>query len=473
MRPLARLAAPLALAVLAGCAVGPGYHRPEIAAPPRHRDAPPQTDSLASFADLAWWQAMPDTTLQSLVREALANNHDLRIAVARVEAARASSGIAGAPLWPWLSAGASGSHLERSEYFGVRDPIPTNNFQYGGSVSWELDVFGRVRRQKEAAVAEEAAAEYDQRGVAMSLVAEVARQFIQLRELDMRLEIAHRTLDSREATLKLFTRRHTGGVASGLEISQAKGDLQDVASVIPNLERQVAMTENSLSALLGRNPGPIVRDTLLDLRLSPPQVPSGLPSQLLERRPDVMAAEERLRAANARVGVATALYFPSIDLSAFLGGMKLELPDGSTSNPSAWSVGGSLFQPLFQAGRIRNVNRAARAEYDASREQYLGAAQNSFREVADALVTVGKTREQVGHLDLRVAALAEGSRLAKVRYDGGLSSYLEVLDADRQLFAGENDLAGARGNLWRAYVELYRTLGGGWTVPADSTTAHH
>jgi multidrug efflux system outer membrane protein len=416
---------------------------------------------------------MPDTTLHQLVDEALVNNHDLRIAVDRVEAARANSGIAGAPLWPWLSAGLSGTHLDRSEYFSLRDPIPVNNFQYGGSVSWEVDLFGRVRREKEAAVAEELGTEYDQRGVAMSLVSEVARQFILLRELDMRLGIAHRTLDSRQATLKLFTRRHLGGVASGLEISQAKGDLQDVASVIPNLERQIAMTENSISALLGRNPGPIVRDTLFNLTVSPPQVPVGLPSQLLERRPDVMAAEQRLRAANARVGVATALYFPSINLSAFLGGMKLELPDGSTSNPTAWSAGGSLFQPLFQANRIRNVNRAARAEYDASREQYLGAAQNSFREVADALVTVGKTKDQVEHLDLRVAALADGSRLAKVRYDGGLSSYLEVLDADRQLFAGENDLAGARGNLWRAYVELYRALGGGWSVPADSLGAHH
>jgi multidrug efflux system outer membrane protein len=334
--------------------------------------------------------------------------------------------------------------------------------------AWEVDVFGRVRREKEAAVAEELAAEYDWRGVMIALVSEVAQEFVTIRELDMRLVIAHATLESRRATLKLFTQRKTGGVASRLETSQAEGDLQDVAAVIPDLERRLAIEENSMSVLLGRNPGPISRDSLFNIAAIPPAVPAGLPSQLLERRPDVMAAEERLRAANARTGEATALYFPNISLSGFLGGTSLELANLTKPGAAAWSVGGDLFQPLFQGGRIRGINRTAQAEWDASREQYFAAAQQSFRDVADALVSLEKLQERVARLGDRVVALEDGVRLSKVRYEGGLSSYLEVLDADRQYFAGANDLAGARGDLWRAYVDLYRALGGGW--PAEPAT---
>ena len=460
------------LLTLAGCAVGPRYRRPDLEVPAAHRAAPVDSasaavaaaDSLASIADLAWFEVFEDTTLRALVREALAANHDLRIAAARVQQARASAGIAGSPLWPWvgLQGGATRQQLSK-DLLELPDGQIRNVFEAGAAVSWEIDLFGRIRREKEAAVAEALAAEYDRRGVVQSLVAEVAATYFSLRELDARLEIARGTFETRRGTLELFTRRYRGGVASRLETSQAEADMQATAAAIPDLERQIAITENALSVLLGRNPGRIARPPLGERRMRDPStIPAGLPSQLLERRPDVAAAEERLRASNARVGAAFAQYFPTIDLTGFLGAQSRELSNLTTADAAIWSVGGGLFQPVFQGGRIRNVNKAAKADWEASVEIYLLTAQRSFQEVADALVTVEKLRQVESELVKRVAALEEGARLSKMRYDGGLSSYLEVLDADRQLFDGANALAGARGNLARAYVQVYRALGGGW-----------
>ena len=477
MRRLTRLAPVLALALLTGCAVGPGYHRPEVDIPPQHRGAPADTvaPSLAdsatrSIADLQWFDAFQDTTLKGLIGQALAGNHDLRIAAARVTQARAQAGIVASALWPWFGLQGSAQRQQISEDVIDRpgDQI-TNYFDAGAAVSWEVDVFGRIRRETWAARAEARAAEYDRRGVVQSLVAEVAAQYFTLRELDERLIVARATLESRRGTLDLFTKRYKGGVASRLETSQAEADLRATAAAIPNLERQIAITENAIQVLLGRSPGPVPREPLVPSTPEPRPVPAGLPSQLLERRPDVCAAEERLRAANDRVGAATAQYFPTISLTGFLGGQTRDLSSLTNPGAAAWSLAGGILQPLFQGGRIRKLNQAARADWEATAETYLVTAQRSFQETADALVTVVKLREAVVEQERRVDALSVGLRLAKSRYEGGLSSYLEVLDADRQLYAGANDLAGARGDLQRSYVQLYRALGGGWD--ADVTPA--
>jgi multidrug efflux system outer membrane protein len=463
-----RILGALALsAVLSGCLVGPNYERPSVPTPAGYRgaDSTAVADSAASLADLVWWDLFRDSTLQVLIRGGLAGNYDLRAAVARVDEARALIGVARSELYPWLDASASGSYGESP----VSD-VPESGDQRRTilhadlGLSWELDLFGRVRREGEAAVAQFLGTEQARRGVVLSLVATVAQAYFNLRELDLELEIAYRTLETRRGTLDLFRTRFEGGVASQLEVSQAAADVALIESTIPDLQRRIAAQENLINFLLGRGPGPIARGSALGVQYLPPEVPAGLPSALLERRPDVVEAEEVLVAANAKVGAAKANFFPQLSLTGLFGFASLELQDVATSEGLIWSVGGGLLQPIFQGGRIRKNYEASLARREQAVALYLKAALNAFREVSDALVAVQRVREAREASERQVAYLREAAELARLRYEGGVSSYLEVLDADRQLFSAENTLARTQGFQLNSYVNLYRSLGGGWNA---------
>ncbi|HUO51543.1 MAG TPA: efflux transporter outer membrane subunit [Gemmatimonadaceae bacterium] len=464
-------AAALAALALAGCMVGPKYERPTVPTPAGFRgaDSAHIADSAKSIADVAWFDYFRDTTLQRLVHEALAGNFDLTIATSRVAQAQAQYGIARSPLYPQVGLGAAASANQLST---AANQVPAGGNRYPQSyqanlgLSWELDLWGRVRSLSASAQAQYLATEEARRGVLVSLVAEVSQAYFDLRELDLELAIAYGTLKTRQGTLQLFQQRFEGGVASGLEVSQAQGDVAFTQTTIPALQRQIAQQENFINFLLGRGPGPVARPTAMDTTFALPAIPVGLPSQLLERRPDVMAAEDQLISANADVGVAKANFFPQISLTGLFGVASATLGDLGSTNALIASAGGTLLQPIFTGGRIKQSYALALARRDEAVAQYLKAAQNAFRESSDALIGVQRAGEVRFFAEQQAAALKEGARLARVRYDGGLSNYLEVLDADRRYYQAQNELARAMGTQADAYVELYRALGGGWN--ADS-----
>src|SRR5262249_32112621 len=335
-------------------------------------------------------------------------------------------------------------------------------------LNWELDLWGRVRSLSASAEAQYLATEDARRGVLISLIASVSQAYFDLRELDYELAIAKNTLKTREGTLQLFENRFKGGVASGLEVAQAQGDVAVTQAAIPNLERRIAQQENLINFLLGKGPGPIVRTALIDTAFAVPAVPLGLPSTLLQRRPDVMASEELLVSANADIGVAKADYFPRISLTGLFGVASTDISNLFSANSIIASAGGSLLQPIFTGGRIKQSVALAYARRDEAIAQYLKSAQSAFRETADALIAVQKTGEVRKATESQAIALKEAARLARVRYDGGLSNYLEVLDADRRYFQAQNEFAQSVGAQANSYVALYLALGGGWTA-TDST----
>ena len=459
----------LAAAVLAGgCTVGPNYKRPELAAPEQHRGLEGAAVET-SLADLPWWEMFSDPQLQELIREAIAANTDLRVAAARVVEARARAGVAKSFLYPEIGAAAGydiGQVSRKSEpAFGSGDR-KYENWQAGFTLAWEIDLFGRIRRESEAAYAIYLATEEARRGVLITLVADVASNYFLLRELDLELEIAHRTLGTNDETVDFYRTRLKGGVSNRLEVDQAVANRARTSATIPDFERLIAITENSLSVLLGRLPGPIARGAVLDSQMMPPQVPAGLPASLLERRPDVLRAEQLLVASNADVGAAKALFFPTISLTGFLGGVSHELGDLADSDASRSSLSAGLLQPIFQAGRIRRNYEAAKARYDQAVAEYEKAALDGYREVADSLVTIEKLAEVRVELEAGVEALADAAKLARSRYDTGLANYLEILIADQELFRQELLLAQTRGQELRAVAGLYRALGGGWQSEA-------
>ena len=460
----ASLAAALA-AFLPACAVGPNYSRPQMPTPPQHRfvEGPAQAESLA---DLPWWEVAKDPQLQALVREAIAKNLDLRVATARVEEARAVAGIAKSFLFPEVNLtggyGAQQTSRLSDPPQGTRDQKTYQNWNAGLGLSWEIDLFGRLRREKEAAFAEFLATDQGRRGVLITLVADVASTYFQVRELDLELEIARRTLQLNDETVDFYDRRLHGGVSNRLELDQAQANRALTASTIPDIEQQLATTENALSVLLGRVPGPIERGTALTDQWRSPQVPAGMPAALLERRPDVVQAEQLLVASNANVGAAKALFFPTISLTGLLGTVSGEFSNLLKSESNVWSLNPGLFQPLFQAGRLRRNYDAAKARFDQALAQYQKSALNGYREVADSLVTIQKLAVRRVEQEKGVEALRDASKLSRERYDSGLANYLEVLIADQQLFALELQLAKTRGAEMRALVQLYRALGGGW-----------
>ncbi|HEY8493820.1 MAG TPA: efflux transporter outer membrane subunit [Myxococcota bacterium] len=455
----AAAAAALAALVLAGCALGPRYQRPAELAPEAYRDAP---QDPASIADLPWFEVFGDAALRGLVEEALANNRDLAAAAARVEQARALAAVQRGELFPDLGYEAD-AWRERDASFGAptRGTGTQNNYLGLLNAAWEIDVWGRIRRATEAARAELLASESFRRGVVLSLVTGVAQAYFELRELDLELEITRRTVDTFRETRDLFERQFRGGVASRLDVLRGEAALAQAAATVPEIERQIVAKENELSLLLGRPAGPIERGDALTAQALPPEVPAGIPSQLLERRPDVLEAEQVLRAETARIGERVAAFFPRIGLTAVAGRTSGEL-DSVLSGPSFWTLVGNAVGPLFTFGRTWYGWRASEAAARAALQSYQQTVLQALADVSNALTareTLARTRAEQ---ERAVEALAEALRIARIRYVGGLATYLEVLDAQQQLLPAELALARTRRDELIAVVALYRALGGGW-----------
>jgi NodT family efflux transporter outer membrane factor (OMF) lipoprotein len=465
--------AAVAMTLLAGCMLGPDYQRPTLPLPAQYRDAepPPPGREAFSLADLQWFELFRDDSLQALVHTALQQNYDVRIAVARITEAQAQLGVTRSFLFPQLDANGTVARDRLSEERFLSAPSGKNEgntFLLGLSLIYEIDLWGRLRRETEAARAELLSTEWAQRAILVSLVANVARTYFELRELDLDLEIARRTFASREKSLRLTRSRQEQGIATRLDIRQAEQLLYTAAARIPDLERLITQKENEIRLLLALPPGDIRRGLPLTEQPLPPEVPAGLPAALLERRPDIRQAEEVLVAANARIGSAKALYFPTFSLTGFLGLESDDLKDFATASARTWTIGLGLLQPIFNAGRIRSINEAAAARQLQTLAQYEQVIQTAFREVSDALVGYRKSREQRVQQELLVAALVDSAALANTRFLGGIDSYLQVLDAERQLFDAELELARVRDSELLNLVQLYKALGGGWT-PEQST----
>jgi multidrug efflux system outer membrane protein len=457
----AALAVVTAAATLTGCVVGPNYQRPALNIPGQHRGQV-EPAQAASFADQPWWEVFHDDVLQGLIAEALKNGYDVQLAAWRVEEARANAGIARSQYFPALQGQAQAGYGRQSE-FSATPSAQGALLELNVNASWELDLWGRVRRTNEAALAAFFSSEEAKRGVYLSLASEVATEYFQLRELDLQLEIARRTTGAFQETFDLFNHRLQGGAASALETSSAEALLAATAANIPDLERQIVAQENQLAFLLGRNPGSIARGAVLNDQFLPPSIPVGLPADLLKRRPDLRQAEQTLIAANANVGVANADFFPRISLTGAFGSISPQFsqifPAGRT-----WSIGGGLLTPVFQGRLLRAQYDAAVARWQQAKVMYEQSVTNSFSEVSTALVAYQKYAEVETARVREVTAYREAVRLANTRYVAGLSDYLEVLQAEQQLFPAEILLAQSRYNRLATLVQLYRALGGGWQL---------
>jgi multidrug efflux system outer membrane protein len=461
---------------LMGCAVGPDYKPPVIDSPSTFRGDATATNGPS--AELAWWRVYRDATLQALIREAFTNNYDLRIAVARVQQARALAMQARSQFVPSVDYNGSVSR-GRNDLFG--SPYPNDAATLSTPVAtlnafWEVDLWGRVRRLNESARARFLASEEARRGVRLSLLSDVATAYFQLLELDQELEIASRTTNSFAESLRIFSQRVEGGTASGLESARAEAALDDAAAALPSIREQISATENQLRVLLGRNPGPIERPVSL-LAQSMPDIPAGLPSALLQRRPDVRQAEQLLRAANAQVGESVAEFFPKIGLTAFLGKISPELSAFTLGGANAWGIAAEGTGPIFEGGRLVGQYRQTKAARNQAELQYRQSVLNAFREVSDALVSRVQLAEIREHEAREVTALGTAVKLSSERYVAGKSSYYEVLEAQQQLFPSELNLARTRRDQLLAVVSLYKALGGGWQDEAASDLAsperHH
>lgn len=451
---------------LVGCTMGPKYKRPDIPAPPQFRGAGDEKTER-SLADSSLYEKFGDPVLNELVQTALKQNFDLRAAAERVQQARAQYGITRSAQFPELNV-ASQFTSSRASTVGSAVFVPRSSnldvsyTQAGLGLSWELDIWGRIRKLKEAALAEYLATAAAQQGVQTSLVAEVTRSYFLLRAADLALEIARKTKTIGEDGLRLTQLRRKGGAASGLDVSQADQLLHTANAQIAASERAVAQAENALSLLLGLNPAAIQRGKALEEFAGPAEVPTGLPSSLLERRPDIRQAENVLIAANARIGVARAEYFPQVALTGFMGGQSRYLEQLFTGPARMWNFTPSLTAPIFNSGRIRAGVRFSEAAQREALTQYEKSIKSAFREVADSLVALSTTRVQREEQQQLVAALRESNRLSTLRYKGGMDSYLQVLDAQRNLFQGELTLTQLRYEELDAVVQLFRSLGGGW-----------
>jgi len=453
---------PLALLTLVGCAVGPNYQRPPVSAPAQFRGqvSPAQA---ASLADRAWWEIFSDATLSSLIDEALRNSFDVQAAGWRVSEARAGAGIARSEFFPQVQLGGGWSRSRSPSFTGGSSAEPVSLYDVNLGLAWELDLWGRIRRLDEAALARYFASEEARRGVMLSLIAEVATSYFELLRLDVQLGIAKRTAAAFGETRDLFDRRLAAGAASALETASAEASLASTSANIPDLERRIAAQENRLSLLLGRGPGDVPRGATLNDQLLPPEIPPGLPSDLLERRPDVREAEQALVAANANVGVATAELFPTISLTGAFGGVAPQVSE-LLGKGKSWSVGGGLLAPIFEGGRLASARRAAVAQWQQARVAYEKAVTNALAEVSTALVGYEKLAEVEKQQARAVSADREAVRLANERYVAGLADYLEVLQAEQQLYPAENALVQARSDRLATLVQLYKALGGGWKL---------
>ena len=464
------MAISMATLVLTSCTVGPNYRRPSVQVPQTFHAPQPLPDAeAASFADLPWWRVFRDEELQRLIKTALDQNYDLRDAVARVETEQAKLGITRSDQFPQVSASGDVNltRLSRNGSFPLPpDLVPSQNRNWGQAqlnlLSFEVDLWGRLRRATEAARANLLSAEENRKAVITTLVSDVATQYFTLREFDGQLEIARQTLATRQESLNLTVSRRNHGIATDLDLTQAE-QLVDTADVtVSNLQQQIEQTENQITLLLGENPEGVLRKGSFDENALPPAVPPGLPSTLLDRRPDIHAAEQNLIAANANIGVAKAAYFPQLSLSGILGGQSTQL-SGLFSGPNAaWSFVPQISQPIFTAGRLRSTVRLAEAQRDSAIVQYQKTIQTAFTEVSTALIAHQRVQEARAKQEALVAVLEERKRLAYMRYQGGVDTQLNALDADRDLLQARLDLRQIRLNELISVVQLYKALGGGW-----------
>jgi multidrug efflux system outer membrane protein len=453
--------------LVASCAVGPNYRRPAVDSPAAFRGEPNATTN--SLADLAWWKVYQDPTLQAFIREALTNNYDLRIAVTRVEQARAVAMQARSQFVPSINYNGAVSR-GRNELLGNTVPnggATRNAFAGTLDAFWELDLWGRVRRLNESARAQFLATEEARRGVLLSLLSDVSTAYLRLLELDQELAVASRTTNSFGDSLKIFSQRLEGGVASELETDRAEAALAGAAAAVPDIQQQIVLTENQLCILLGRRPGPIGRGASLLTQRMPPEVPAGLPSALLERRPDVRQAEQLLRSANADVGETIAEFFPQIGLTAFLGKVSSGLSSVTLGSANAWSTAASASGPLFQGGRLTGQYRQFKAAREEARLRYQYTVLTAFQDVANALISREKLAEVREQQAREVKVLDAAVRVSTRRYLAGHASYYEVLEAQQQLFPAELNLARVERDQLLAIVQLYKALGGGWEIETN------
>ena len=467
-----------ALSFMTACSVGPNYKRPAVSVPANYRGAtaeeaapaaatpsspevPPKSPASISLGDEKWWEVFQDKELQQLISTALKNNYDVRIAATRVLQAQAQLGIIRADQYPSLTAGGNVTSV-RNPAIG---PIPAYELTQGqvtATAGWNIDFWGRYRRATESARANLLANEWAQKAVMSSLVANVASSYFQLRQLDLQLEISERTLASRKDFLDLTSTLEQHGINSLLDVRQSEQLVYTAATEIPDLERQIALEENAISILLGNNPGDVPRGLKITEQPHAPEVPAGLPSALLERRPDVREAEQNLVAANAQIGVARAAYFPQISLTGTAGFESAKLTDLFQGPAGVWALAGSLTQPIFEGGRLKSGVRLAEAQDEQLLLTYQQTIQGAFRDVSNALVAYRKYREfriQQEHL---VESAQDAARLSQIRFKAGTVDYLEVLTNETNSFSAELNLAQAQGNELVALVQLYQALGGGW-----------
>ena len=448
----------------ASCTLGPDYVRPEVPVPEHWREiATPEQDSLANTP---WWELFQDPQLVELIKIALAENQDLKIAVERIEEARALYGFVHADMYPHVDAQASASVVQVSRTGIPPLPKPIDNqgslYTLAGTAYWELDFFGRIRRASEAELRQMYAVEEARRGVVLTLVADVARTYVELRDLDRRLEISRSTVESRVRYVELARDRFEGGLTSELDMRQAEAELYRTTSQVHEFELAVVQKENELSALLGRNPGDLARGRTLAEVAVPDAVPAGLPSALLERRPDVRQAEEQLASANARIGEAKALLYPNISLTGAFGFESSDLGDLLKSPAQSWSLSANLLQPIFNAGQNQRRVEVAESQQRQALYGYERSVLLACRDVEDSLVGLRQSGLLRASERQRVAAERKVLELAELRYRGGVAAYLEVLDAQRSLFDAELSEASTVRDQWVSLIQLYKALGGGW-----------
>jgi outer membrane protein, multidrug efflux system len=464
---------------VSGCAVGPNYKRPTATVPTAYRGAtapnslvaesaqpssvPPASSSapIAPLGDEKWWEVFQDQELQGLIRTALKNNYDVRIAATRVLQAHAQLGITHADQLPALSAGGNVTSIRNAK----NGPIPSFELTQGevsASAGWNVDFWGRYRRATESARATLLANEWAQKEVMATLVANLASSYFLLRQLDLELEISKRTLSSRQDSLELTKTLEEHGINSLLDVRQSEQLVYTAAEEVPDLERQITQQENAISILMGNNPGDVPRGLKLTEQPHAPEVPVGIPSSLLERRPDIRQAEENLIAANAQIGVARAAYFPQISLTGTAGYQSTALTNLFTGPAGIWTLVGGVTQPIFEGGRLKSNVRLAEAQHEQLLLTYQQSIQGAFRDVSNALVAYRKFREfriQQEHL---LESAQDAARLSEARFKAGTADYLEVLTNETNSFAAELALAQAQGNELNALVQLYQALGGGW-----------
>lgn len=465
---------PLALLLylgLAGCRVGPDYQHPEIDIPAAYRYADKEARDLSNTL---WWEQFRDPVLNDLIRTALLENKDIKIAAARVEQFQGRYGETRSLLFPQVGLGAQGQRTRSPRDNG---PVPLdssvdpvfNNYQAILSVNWELDIWGRLRRLSESARADLLASEEGRRSVLLSLVSSVASSYVTLRDLDRELEIARTTAKVRGDSYEIFKLRYGAGTISEMELAQNQSEYERTLAAVAQFEPLVAQQENALAVLLGRNPGPIIRGRDLG-QLVLPSVPAGLPSDLLERRPDLRQAELNLISANALIGAAKAQYFPTISLTGVLGSVSNQLSDLFTGPAATWSYGVAASMPIFTAGGIAGQVKQAEAFQQQALLTYQQAIQSAFRDVENALIASSKSREQMASQGRQVEALRTYARFARLRYDNGYTDYIEVLDAERSLFDAELNYTRTRALVFTSMIDLYKATGGGWVSKADELT---